>query len=195
MQTLLEHTTLRTVTERTEIWYDPIMPPDAERATLVEEDEEFVRAYYEMPDEEVDVARISPWCLRIELDREAMSDKSLTMEDITMKHAGGVYGADVLHVICNDDNADRLVMRVRLINDWRQPEGGQGHGHRRRGRRRGGLRLPQEDREQHALAAHSARRRGHLARLHARAQARRRRPRDGACKTVRVGASTRRAST
>ena len=45
-----------------------------------------------------------------------MSDKNLTMEDIALKMVGG-YGADVLHVICNDDNADRLVMRVRLILD------------------------------------------------------------------------------
>ena len=116
VQSLLEHTTLRTVTERTEIWYDPIMAPDAEKATVVEEDEEFVKAYYEMPDEEVDTSRISPWMLRIELDREAMSDKNLTMEDITLKMLQA-YGADVLHVICNDDNADTLVMRVRLISD------------------------------------------------------------------------------
>ena len=116
VQSLLEHTTLRTVTERTEIWYDPIMAPDAEKATVVDEDEEFVQAYYEMPDEEVDTSRISPWMLRIELDREAMSDKNLTMEDITLKMLQ-TYGADVLHVICNDDNADTLVMRVRLISD------------------------------------------------------------------------------
>jgi DNA-directed RNA polymerase II subunit RPB1 len=123
VQSLLEHTTLRTVTERTEIWYDPIMAPDAERATLVAEDDEFVRSYYEMPDEEVDITRISPWLLRIELDREAMSDKSMTMEDIRQKMLGA-YGADVLHIICNDDNADQLVMRIRLILDGPTKEGG-----------------------------------------------------------------------
>ena len=116
VQSLLEHTTLHHVTERTEIWYDPIMPSDAEKATIVPEDEDFVRAYYEIPDEEVDTSRISPWLLRIELDREAMSDKDLTMEGITSKMLQ-MYGADVLHVICNDDNADQLVMRVRLISD------------------------------------------------------------------------------
>ena len=42
MQSLLEHTTLRTVTERTEIWYDPIQPADCEGpVTLVEEDDDF----------------------------------------------------------------------------------------------------------------------------------------------------------
>ena len=116
IQSILEHTTLFSVTTLTEIWYDPIQPPEAEKATVVEEDEEFVRAYYEMPDEEVDIAQVSPWLLRIELDREAMSDKNLSMEDITQRIAGE-YGTSELHVICNDDNADKLIIRVRLVND------------------------------------------------------------------------------
>ena len=69
-----------------------------------------------MPDEEIDIARISPWVLRVELDREAMSDKSLSMEDITERIAKE-YGTQELHVICNDDNADKLVLRVRIVND------------------------------------------------------------------------------
>jgi len=72
----------------------------------------------------VDVSRISPWLLRIELDKLIMSDKNLTMEDITNKmHA--MYGADLMHIICNDDNADKLVMRIRLISDG-GPKGGDG---------------------------------------------------------------------
>ncbi len=42
----LEYTTLRDVTARTEIYYDP----DPEH-TVVEEDAEFVRSYFEIPDE------------------------------------------------------------------------------------------------------------------------------------------------
>jgi DNA-directed RNA polymerase II subunit RPB1 len=116
VQATLEHTTLLTVTNMTEIWFDPIQPADAERATVVEEDEDFVKSYYEMPDEEIDISRISPWVLRVELDREAMSDKSLSMEDITERIAKE-YGTGELHVICNDDNADKLVLRVRIVND------------------------------------------------------------------------------
>ena len=118
----LEHTTLLTVTNMTEIWFDPIQPADAERATVVEEDEDFVKSYYEMPDEEIDIARISPWVLRVELDREAMSDKSLSMEDITERIAKE-YGTGELHVICNDDNADKLVLRVRIVNDGTAQKG------------------------------------------------------------------------
>ena len=34
----------------------------------------------------------------------------------------------MLHVICNDDNADKLVMRVRIVNDGAKPGGGQEEG-------------------------------------------------------------------
>lgn len=43
---------------------------------MVSEDQEFVNVYYEMPD--FDVSRISPWLLRIELDRKKMTGKHLT---------------------------------------------------------------------------------------------------------------------
>lgn len=66
--------------------------------------------------EQIDLSRISPWLLRFELDREAMSDKNMSMEDITRK-IEEVYDAKTLHVICNDDNAEKLVMRIRLVND------------------------------------------------------------------------------
>ena len=42
------------------------------QTTVIPYDEDFVKAYFEMPDEEVDVTRMSPWLLRIELNREMM---------------------------------------------------------------------------------------------------------------------------
>jgi DNA-directed RNA polymerase II subunit RPB1 len=83
---------------------------------VVEEDEEFVRLYYDTSFEEVDFSRISPWVLRIELDMEAMADKNLLMEDITRRIAAE-YGTDELHVIHSEDNDDKLVLRVRLVGD------------------------------------------------------------------------------
>lgn len=62
----LEHTTLRKVTANTAIYYDP----DPQN-TVIREDQEFVNVYYEMPD--FDPTRISPWLLRIELDRKRMT--------------------------------------------------------------------------------------------------------------------------
>ena len=64
----LEHTTLRKVTSNTAIYYDP----DPQN-TVIAEDQDFVNVYYEMPD--FDVSRISPWLLRIELDRKKMTGK------------------------------------------------------------------------------------------------------------------------
>lgn len=68
--------------------------------------------YYEMPD--FDASRISPWLLRIELDRKRMTDKKLTMEQISEKIQAG-FGDD-LSCIFNDDNADKLVLRIRIMN-------------------------------------------------------------------------------
>lgn len=73
------------VTANTAIYYDP-----NPQNTVVAEDQEWVNVYYEMPD--FDVTRISPWLLRIELDRKHMTDRKLTMEQIAEKiNAGGVW--------------------------------------------------------------------------------------------------------
>ncbi|XP_073991699.1 RNA polymerase II subunit RpII215 [Rhodnius prolixus] len=103
----LEHTTLRKVTANTAIYYDP----DPQN-TVIPEDQEFVNVYYEMPD--FDPTRISPWLLRIELDRKRMTDKKLTMEQISEKINAG-FGDD-LNCIFNDDNAEKLVLRIRIMN-------------------------------------------------------------------------------
>lgn len=103
----LEHTTLRKVTANTAIYYDP----DPQN-TVIPEDQEFVNVYYEMPD--FDPNRISPWLLRIELDRKRMTDKKLTMEQIAEKINAG-FGDD-LNCIFNDDNAEKLVLRIRIMN-------------------------------------------------------------------------------
>jgi DNA-directed RNA polymerase II subunit RPB1 len=65
-----------------------------------------------MPD--FDPTRISPWLLRIELDRKRMTDKRLTMEQIAEKVNAG-FGDD-LNCIFNDDNAEKLVLRIRIMN-------------------------------------------------------------------------------
>ncbi|KAI1289307.1 DNA-directed RNA polymerase II subunit RPB1 [Halotydeus destructor] len=103
----LEHTTLRKVTANTAIYYDP----DPQNSVIAE-DQEFVNVYYEMPD--FDTTRVSPWLLRIELDRKRMTDKKLSMEQIAEKINAG-FGDD-LNCIFNDDNAEKLVLRIRIMN-------------------------------------------------------------------------------
>lgn len=110
VQCRLEHTTLRKVTAATEIYYDP-----DPRTTVIEEDMELVRSYMEMPDEDLNLDRMSPWLLRIELDRGMMTDKKLTMADIANK-IFEEWGSD-LHTIFEDDNAEKLILRVRMVNE------------------------------------------------------------------------------
>ncbi|THU63645.1 hypothetical protein C4D60_Mb01t18000 [Musa balbisiana] len=110
VQCALEYTTLRSVTHATEIWYDP-----DPMSTIIEEDVEFVKSYYEMPDEDIAPEKISPWLLRIELNREMMVDKKLSMADIAEK-INHEFDDD-LTCIFNDDNADKLILRIRIMND------------------------------------------------------------------------------
>ena len=84
VQTLLSYTTLKTVTASTEIFYDP--DPSA---TVIEDDREFVEAFFAIPDEDVEqnLHRQSPWLLRFELDRAKMLDKKLEMAFVAGKIA------------------------------------------------------------------------------------------------------------
>ncbi|VDP51368.1 unnamed protein product [Soboliphyme baturini] len=91
----LEHTTLRRVTANTAIYYDP-----DPKNTVIAEDQEWVNIFYEMPD--FDPSLASPWLLRIELD--PIADKI---------HQG--FGDDLL-VIYTDDNAEKLVFRIRIAS-------------------------------------------------------------------------------
>lgn len=77
------------MTANTAIYYDP-----NPQNTVVAEDQEWVNVYYEMPD--FDVTRISPWLLRIELDRKHMTDRKLTMEQIAEKINAGKSGEHIL---------------------------------------------------------------------------------------------------
>ena len=56
----MEHCNMKTVTANTSIFYDP-----HPMSTVINEDQDFVSVYYEMPD--FDVTKISPWLLRVEL--------------------------------------------------------------------------------------------------------------------------------
>jgi DNA-directed RNA polymerase II subunit RPB1 len=91
------------------------------QTTVIDEDREFVEQYFEMPDEEMDVNRMSPWLLRIELNREMMVDKKLSMADIAERINSEFE--DELTCIFNDDNAEKLILRVRdrIVRTWQRP--------------------------------------------------------------------------
>lgn len=116
LRSAVEHTTLRSVTETTEIYYDP----DVE-STVIEADKDMVESYFILPGGEVeDRFRQSRWLLRIILGRRALLDKGLTVQDVAAKIKEN-YAKD-LAVIFSDDNADEQVVRIRMIQDYGKGE-------------------------------------------------------------------------
>eukprot|EP00397_Hematodinium_sp_SG-2012_P000777 GEMP01000778.1.p1 GENE.GEMP01000778.1~~GEMP01000778.1.p1 ORF type:complete len:2021 (+),score=468.87 GEMP01000778.1:45-6107(+) len=114
VQSALEYSTLEKVTLFTQIFYDPGI-----ENTFIPEDREWVEEYYELPDEEDNRNRCSPWCLRIQLNNKVMTDKKLTMRDVGERIIHDFVGD--LDCIFTDDNAEDLVLRLRLLQDELAP--------------------------------------------------------------------------
>ena len=111
VQSMLEYTVLGDIVKLTEIYYDPDI-----KNSVVAKDREFVKDYYDLSDEtDEDLRRLSPWVLRIELNQTVFFDKKMKMSEIT-REVHNEYGGD-LNVLVTDDNADDLVVRVRIVND------------------------------------------------------------------------------
>ena len=111
LRSAVEHTTLRSVTETTEIYYDPEI-----QSTVIEADFDMVDSYFIIPDEGGDDPhRQSRWLLRIILGRRKLLDKGLTVQDVATK-IKEQYSKD-LAVIFSDNNADEQVIRIRMIQD------------------------------------------------------------------------------
>jgi DNA-directed RNA polymerase II subunit RPB1 len=108
---LLEFTVLKDIVTRTEIYYDPDV-----KNSVVAKDKEFVKDFYDFAEKtEDDIRRMSPWVLRIELDKDVVFVKKILMNEI-VKEVGNEYGSD-LNVEVSDDNAEELVVRIRIVND------------------------------------------------------------------------------
>jgi DNA-directed RNA polymerase II subunit RPB1 len=108
---MLEFTVLGDIVRKTEIYYDPDI-----KNTVVEGDVELVKEFYEYSVKtDDDLRRLSPWVLRIELDKALIYVKKIKMDEIS-KNIEDEYGSD-LNVEVSDDNADELVLRVRIVND------------------------------------------------------------------------------
>ncbi|KAL8278907.1 hypothetical protein RQP46_008778 [Phenoliferia psychrophenolica] len=112
VQTLFSYTTLKTVTASTEIFYDP--DPSA---TVIEDDREFVEAFFAIPDWRVqqDLHRQSLWLLWFQLDRAKKLDMELEMAFVASK-LSEVFEQD-LFVIWSEDNSEKLIIRCRALNE------------------------------------------------------------------------------
>ncbi|MCJ1423927.1 DNA-directed RNA polymerase II subunit RPB1 [Sticta canariensis] len=116
LRSAVEHTTLRSVTETTEVYYDPDI-----QSTVIDADSDMVDSYFILPEADVDDQyRQSRWLLRIILGRRSLLDKGLTVQDVAAKIKEN-YAKD-LAVIFSDDNADEQVIRIRMIQEHTKGE-------------------------------------------------------------------------
>ncbi|KAL8937072.1 MAG: hypothetical protein Q9216_004606 [Gyalolechia sp. 2 TL-2023] len=107
----VEHTTLRSVTETTELYYDPDI-----QSTIIEADRDMVDSYFILPElDSEDQYRQSRWLLRIILGRRRLLDKGLTVQDVASKIKENYHND--LAVIFSDDNAEEQVIRIRLMRE------------------------------------------------------------------------------
>jgi hypothetical protein len=105
-----------------DLWcrYDP--DPNT---TVIEEDLDLLESYLLVPEADFHPELQSPWLLRIELDKMMMLDKRLECAEVASKIAGAYYG--MVHVINSEDNAEKLVLRMRLVEGAAPPPCCAGH--------------------------------------------------------------------
>jgi DNA-directed RNA polymerase II subunit RPB1 len=103
----LELTLLRNITNKVAIYWDP-----KDEETVIEADRELMSFYNEI-EAAGDPAnrKFSKWLLRLELNREEMYNKNISMADVVFV-VEQVY-TDV-KTIYTDYNADKLIMRIRI---------------------------------------------------------------------------------
>lgn len=116
LRSVVEHTSLRSVTDSTEIHYDPDI-----QSTMIEADRDMVESYFIIPEDVAeDSSRQSKWLLRVILSRPMLLDKGLTVQDVATK-IKDTYPQDIA-VIFSDNNADEQVIRIRQIQDPKQED-------------------------------------------------------------------------
>lgn len=115
---MIEHTKLIDVVKSVQICFDP-----NEHATNIVEDQLLLEQYYEFerivrecaeePDAETGLVQKSKWIVRIEIDKETLLDKNITMDDIHFAISNSSHNENITCVFA-DYNADKLIFRIRM---------------------------------------------------------------------------------
>ena len=109
----LELTVLRNITEKVAIYWD-----GNNDDTVIDEDRElmkFYRLFEENVMSEEGVAEVwSKWVLRLELNREEMFNRNISMQEI-VSVIKNQFNYNI-NVVYSDYNSDKLMMRIRLPN-------------------------------------------------------------------------------
>ena len=101
----LELTLLRSITNKVAIYWDP-----EDEETVIPEDRELLE-FYKAIEMEAKSKTKSKWLLRLELNREEMFNKNISMADVVFVIQ--IMYSDV-KTVYSDYNADKLVMRIRI---------------------------------------------------------------------------------
>jgi DNA-directed RNA polymerase beta' subunit len=114
----LELTLLRNITGKVAIYWD-----EKDEYTVVEEDKELLEFYHLferglMVDEGLDEESLSKWMLRLELNREEMFNRNISIQEV-VSVIKAQFGTDV-NVIYSDYNSQKLVMRIRLVDNGKK---------------------------------------------------------------------------
>jgi DNA-directed RNA polymerase II subunit RPB1 len=108
----LELTLLRAITDKIAIYWDP-----NDENTVIEEDKQLLAFYrlYEtsLPESEVE-SQPSKWVLRLELNKEEMFNKNISMADVVFVIKNRFPATSVIY---NDYNSNKLVMRIRVATE------------------------------------------------------------------------------
>ena len=115
----LEYTSIRDVTKSVSICFDP-----KPNSTLIDADKTLIEEYLQfnkiMEDCGANTQELSSgdeyskWIIRIELSKEEMMDRNVTMDDIHFALTNSLKNQ--VECVFSDLNADNLVFRIRLVN-------------------------------------------------------------------------------
>ena len=113
----IEHTKLNEIVSSIEICFDP-----DDLNTLIEDDVDTLSQYYEFENmiegcggrKIIDSKDKSKWIIRMEMNKELMLDKNITMDDINFAISNSFNNE--VQCVYSDYNSDKLIFRLRLNN-------------------------------------------------------------------------------
>ena len=134
IQYILENTTLKDIVSNVSICYDP---NGYDSTTNIEEDFKMLELFYDfenrynhilnqsISDElekdktvtlPINNSNISPWIIRIELDKEKMLDKNINMDEIHFAIENKYNKPNEINCVFSDYNDEQLIIRINFNN-------------------------------------------------------------------------------
>ena len=108
----LELTVLRNITDKVAIYWD-----EKDEDTIVEEDKDLMKFFQEfeaglLSDSQQQDQEQSKWVLRVELNREEMFNRNISIQDVV--YVIKTQFNNDINIVYSDYNSDNLVMRIRV---------------------------------------------------------------------------------